>query len=361
MMSRFSSFVLALLLLVASGQVMAAATYFSNQDVAVADLFNATAKVSAKWNTDKCTGGTAAVADTAIVADDTFTICDGDTLALAGDLTLPSTGASAITVASGGTLTVADTKTLALAANGGIVNNGTITLNATGAIALSGTGTYTGTGVLNSTCTSVTNGGAWTAAATWGTATAACGVTVGAGSPPLPSSSSDIIIASTTAVTTASPVTAKTLTFKSGTAGKLTLGAALTVTGDVVFTGATGAVLTATGQTVTLGKDLTTIESAGIVGGNFMLTDAAHTLTQTTSEPITFGTLTLITPSDSRTITVSNAEVKATTITGFDSCGGSITPTSIPAAAYTCVIGTISAPIFSTKEKAKLFTEEVQN
>jgi len=375
MMYRFSSFVLALLLLVASGQVMAA-TYFSNADVVDADFASGAAgKVSVKWNTDKCTvgaaAGTAAVAGTVIAAGDTFTICSPNTLALAADLALPTTGASAITVASGGTLTVATGKTLTIAANGGIVNNGTITLTGSGKIALSGAtgGTYSGSGVLNSACTAAA-ATAWTTAGTWGTATSGCGVTVGTGTVPSPSAGSDVTIGAF--AVTAGTGTVNSLTL-SDTASRLTLSGPLDVTTNLVF-GHANAILTATGQTITLGGDLTTLATANIVGSpNLTLTDAPHILT-ITAAAITLGTLTLTPP------TATTTEIKISVVTSginvtssslgvcVDASVGSTvnTPTGTTVAAddYFCKLAPVApgvaAPIFSTKEKATVFSQELK-
>jgi len=100
MMYRFSSFVLALLLLVASGQAMAVA-YFSN-NATLTNLDLAT-PITVKWSTSSdgtCTGTLTATSGAIVVtATDTFTICSGHTLTMGTPITLPLTGASAITVA----------------------------------------------------------------------------------------------------------------------------------------------------------------------------------------------------------------------------------------------------------------------
>jgi len=236
MMYRFSSYVLALLLLVASGQVMAANTaYFSGTTALTdADIYTGgAAKVSTNWKTGSCSG-TAVSAVVAMDATDTLTICSGHTLTMSNSITLPLTGASAITLApaagstAAGTLVATSTDKLTLGSGGGVVNNGIITFTANAdnlAITLSGAGTYQGTtGVLNSTCTAAA-AVAWTAATAWGSAaTDRCGVTVGTGTAPLPSAGSAVVIGAF--AVTAGTGTVKSLTLNGSTAGGLTLGGA---------------------------------------------------------------------------------------------------------------------------------------
>ena len=397
MMSRFSSFVLALLLLVASGQVMAA-TYYTAGTAATATTLTLTSTntfvKAANWTLATCGLATRAAisADVTISNGDTFVVCGSHTLAVtAATATVDAGTGKTITlqVESTGTVTADSTNKLVFGSTGTgkVINNGIITLTNTDNVALTLTGTYTAgtTGVLNSTCESVGAGGAWTAAATWGTATAACGVTVGAGSsPPLPTANSAVIIASTTAVT-AGTGTVKSLTFKASVAGLLTLSGPLTVgslatPGNIVFTGATGSILTASGQTITLSGNLTTIAATNIAGTtapNLTLTDADHTLTiDGTTQPITLGTLTLTPPTAStteRTITVGTNGINvtsyslgacATAASGTTASTFSATAPQIPAATYYCklapVVPGVAAPLFSTKEKAAVFSQEVK-
>jgi len=264
---------------------------------------------------------------------------------------------------------------LTLGSGGGVVNNGIITFTANTdnlAITLSGTGTYTGTGVLNSTCTAAAAVD-WSAATAWGASDKArCGVTVGSGTAPLPSAGSIVAIGAF-AIGAAPAVTVKSLTL-SNAASRLTLSGPLKVTTDLIF-GDAGAILTATGQTITLGGGLTTAASANIAGSpNLVLTDANHTSSQ--SAAITLGTLTLTPPTSTtaeRTIIAGTGGINvtsyslgacATAASGTTASTFSATAPQIPAAAYYCklapVVPGVAAPLFSTKEKAAVFSQEVK-
>jgi len=225
--------------------------------------------------------------------------------------------------------------------------------------------------VLNSACTAAA-ATAWTTAGTWGTATSGCGVTVGTGTVPSPSAGSDVTIGAF--AVTAGTGTVNSLTL-SDTASRLTLSGPLKVTADLTF-GHANAILTGTGQTITLGGSLTTLAATSIAGApNLTLTDAPHTLT-ITAAAITLGTLTLTPPTATTTeikisvvtsginVTSYSLGACATATSGTTASTFSATAPQIPAATYYCklapVVPGVAAPLFSTKEKAAVFSQEVK-
>ena len=440
----------------------------SGQGAMAAALTSSTAAIDtftdvADWSTAAC-GATAANPTAITAGTDTFTICSGHTLTLAAD----TTNVAGLTVA--GTLAMAGKK-LTMTANGNIVNSGTISVTNTDNlfITLSGTGTYSGTGTLTSKCLSAA-ASAFDSAATWGTATAACGVTVGTGiTPPLPSSGSilsiganaisppagvgpfsvaSIVYTSTGSLT----LTGKTLNVSGtvnttggsttasivvGAGGTLNIGGALTAAapiningGTLAVTGATdgtsGGITTGTNGTFNsigaLTKDTGVLNISGgtlrigaaadISGGTGALTltnsvlklsDADHQITTPASSlafPIMdFSELgTATTPPTAKTVTFvggaahtitslalpaaaattkqvsfvvpgsSGLTISATTVNTMTCTDSTVTGVSIAIAASTTAVCTVaagagatSAPIFSTKEKAKVFVEEVNN
>jgi len=435
----------------------------SGQGAMAAALTSSTAAIDtftdvADWSTAAC-GATAANPTAITAGTDTFTICSGHTLTLAAD----TTNVAGLTVA--GTLAMAGKK-LTMTANGNIVNSGTISVTNTDNlfITLSGTGTYSGTGTLTSKCLSAA-ASAFDSAATWGTATAACGVTVGTGiTPPLPSSGSilsiganaisppagvgpfsvaSIVYTSTGSLT----LTGKTLNVSGtvnttggsttasivvGAGGTLNIGGALTAAtpiningGTLAVTGATdgtsGGITTGTNGTFNsigaLTKDTGVLNISGgtlrigaaadISGGTGALTltnsvlklsDAAHTITLgagatfpvvdfselgTTARTVTFvGDYTyvisslalpaatsatkqfsIINPTTAVVFTITATTVNTMTCTNSTVTGASTAITANTTAVCTVAAGAgaTSAPIFSTKEKAKVFVEEVNN
>jgi len=136
----------------------------------------------------------------------------------------------------------------------------------------------------------------------------------------------------------------------------------VTVTGGVLTLGVTN-VVTGT-VTITMG---------GSIAGTLKLNDAAHNING-------FGSIALLDlsaiagPATAITFTPaptgSTITIGAFTIPGVSSAvtltcngirGGTLTPTN-PTGSYTCTafsVNPVSAPIFSTKEKAKVFIEEV--
>ena len=372
MMSRFSSYVLALLLLVASGQVMAT-DYFSivaNPTLTATALAGGATPVAGQWAAS-CTGATITIAFSSTAEDDTFTLC-GTTAGTNAAVATMAAGAfgehaASLTIQAGAKLTLSDDVTSGTDFD--LANEGTLVIPAANTFTLgTSSGAYTSTaGVLESTCESVTGGGAWTTAATWGTTTR-CGLVTAATStvPASPNSLTDVIIASTAAVT-AGTGTVKSLTFKTGVAGLLTLSGALSVTGAISFTSATAAVLTGTGQTITLGGALTTVAAGNIAGGPALtLTDVGHVLNIGATLAAPLGVLTLATLAATQSIQVTGNALGVASTSGFGNCTATIaaTATSIPVATYSCTAppagGTVSAPIFSTKEKAAVFGQEVK-
>ena len=393
MMSRFSSFVLALLLLVASGQV-AAINYYSKVSAPSLTSTDLGTLVTGDWSEVPC-AGTMASASTAFgaVADsNTFTLCGTGSLAVAGasigTVALPA-HIKSITIAPGATLTVTGAVTSA-GTTTAIVNNGILTITG-GSVALGSgaTGTYTGTGVLNSACTAAAST-AWTTAGTWGTATSGCGVTVGTGAvPPSPSAGSDVTIG--TFAVTAGTGTVKSLTLN-GTTGGLALSGALTTTGAVTMSSATAlnmganalnvgtnlgiggtAAITGTGV-ITLGGGLTTAAVGSILSSPALtLTYAAHALAVTgglalgavTLTPPVSGTADVAITVSVGTITATSFSVGVCDTTASATVGTVNTPTTTAATAiYYCTVNAVvpgvAAPIFSTKEKAAVFSQEVK-
>jgi len=215
---------------------------------------------------------------------------------------------------------------------------------------------------------SVAAGGVWSTAATWDAS--ACGIAA-AGAGVVPSAGEDVNICAGTV--TGGTGTVKSLTLNNP-ASALTLSGSLTVSGTIAID-VGGAVLTGTGQTITLGGNLGTDTAGNIAGSpNLTLTgDANHTFNL--GGNLTVGALTLMTPTATRTISVTAFTIIASSLTGFATCSSAASPVVAAGAlaspiastsggsGYSCavpVVNNVSAPIFSTKEKAAVFSEEVK-
>jgi len=312
MMSRFSSFVLALLLLVVSGQVMAAGDCTSNGAGALDGTVDDTPWAAETVDGTGCsmTTGTIAAPDSTnvlsighvIAAPTAATISVSSVAFTAGSLTL-----------TGKTLNVGTT----LNAAGGTVTIGTSgTLNVTGNVTVGTDGTIDMTGGILSIGVALNN--------TAGT------LTTGTGTLKLTNADHAITVAAgkTFAVVDASLLTGATgsgklITFAGAfdnTISSLTLPAAAGIEIKFVVPEVKKLTISATtGGTVL--NCTATVTGTGSV---------APTVTGTTAAPI----------------------LTASTTTGTTS-----TFTCATATATT----TISAPIFSTKEKAAVFTEEVKH
>ncbi len=401
---RFSSFLLALLLLV-SAQGAFAVTYYSKS--ATPSL---TTLAANEWDVNAC-GLAAATTANAVVpgATDTLVICGSTANSRNAGVITTLTGAvasvAAITIDSGASVTLsgnitavppitinptgvlangANGRTLTFTAGAGITNNGIINLTQTdgttanAAIILSGAGTISGSGVLNSKCESVAGGGVWTTPATWGSATSSCGVTATAAFV-LPSAGSDVNIDSTTTtpVTLSTPATVKSLSIED--AGKFTLSSTLTISvnytnnsatanvGNVVLTGGTLAftdaahqITIATAQTYPV-IDLSSFTAARIVtfSGGFATTISSLVL------PTSIVAISVVAPASGAVTVTALSGNTLTSATNSVPTSGAV-PLVVTAGGTGVLTtgtgtGAVSAPLFSTKEKAKVFVEEVNN
>jgi len=356
MMYRFSSYVLALLLLVASGQAMAVSTLYSK----VADPSFATFAAS-DWSDVACNTTLATMTNTTATAfanTDILHICGTD-------------GAAAGAVVAGAAITVASLTVHA----GATVNFGAniVTLSA-GLINQGGTIT---TGAATHVIESITNTAGSTDLTTATQTTIAGAVTLTAGTLVLPSGLTTITGA---------------LTY---TAGTLTIGASLaTVTG--LFTSAANFSMpstvtalnggvTVSGGTLTLAAvnivaGTVTLNTGGNIAGVLKLKNTAHTITADAAKTIPALDLTaLATAAVAITFNPVGGSLTATLVTttlpasstlvcgnsGVPSFTGTITATlaNNASGSYICAIPstTVPAPIFSTKEKAKVFSEGVNH
>ena len=331
MMSRFSSFVLALLLLVASGQVMAAAPWFS---VAAGGPWD----TASTWDATSCSVATA-VTGVVPAATEVVNICAG-TVAVGADTNV--VGALKVETASAilaiGAFTASATAISTL-------NDGTITIAAGGDLVgtnltTAGTGNVTGT-----TTGKITLSGALTV----GTDTT---VAIGAGG--------------TLTIGTNLDNSAGTLTLGTGAILKLADANHIitTPTAPKTFPVVDASLLTGTGKTITfVGAANHTISSltlpaAAAVGGSaktviFKIPDG-----QTLQLPVAFGTASTATTAGCAAVgTVYAISATGTiSLTGAQAAGDNVTCTVPPTAAPS----TVSAPIFSTKEKAAVFGQEVK-
>ena len=313
MMSRFSSFVLALLLLVASGQVMAAGTCTSG---GAGDLDGTEDGVP--WAAE-ATNGTGCSMTTGTIAapDSTNVLSIGHVIAVPTAATI-SVSSVAFTAGSltltGKTLNVGTT----LNAAGGTVTIGTSgTLNVTGNVTVGTDGTIDMTGGILSIGVALNN--------TAGT------LTTGTGTLKLTNADHAITVAAgkTFAVVDASLLTGATgsgklITFAGAfdnTISSLTLPAAAGIEIKFVVPEVKKLTISATTGGTVLNC------TAAVTGGT---TPIAPTVTGTSAAPI---------------LTASTTASTTSTFT----CATAIT-----------VVNNISAPIFSTKEKAAVFGQEVK-
>jgi hypothetical protein len=278
----------------------------------------------AKWVTDGCT--TAAVAATvAPTAAEDVTICTATTTAI----TLSAdSAAKSLTVEANGLLTVgAHTLTL----SGGLINNAGTAANlslASSTVVFDTTAAITGSAVTSFNNLTVTGG----------TLTLAAGTLVGGN--------------------------------VSVSGGSIVLGTSTTIGGNVVVSG--GSIAFAATNVVT-GTNVTT-SSTGTISGTLGLSNANHTITTVANTSLTG--VTIATGTNGKTITFTPAggtTINVATITDTGTQGltlvctngnGSHTAVATGGASitgYSCTGLTNPAPVFSTKEKAKVFVEEVNN
>jgi hypothetical protein len=290
------------------GQAMAA-DYFSD----TATLSEASFIDGTHW-ADSC-GGTQGTGAITVAAADTFTICDGGTLTLAANATF---GGATITVGSGATGVLA-------------LGNFTLTMNTAAAVL---TNTDTGT------------------------------ITIGSGG-----------ISFTGAGTLANG----TGTFTAGT-GTVAFGGAGTITGTLTLNNVTStSTLAIPATTATINGN---VSIGGNVTGGLKLSAAAnHGITATAEATIPTISAAAMTVGQTITFTPPTTAGQAVTVNGFTAptnpgtgviltcSGGAVTgATSSPlvdqTGNYICTksaASTVSAPIFSTKEKPVVFSEEVKH
>jgi len=268
-MKKISKIVgLAALLSAAMGsQSVLAATYYSNQNITSTGTAN-------QWDTGSCDSGT--TNSTATTAADIFVICPNDTLTLAANLTLTTTGALQ-TQALGTVITGTNNITTAAA----LVNAGTINASGGGNITITGAVTNSGT---------ITGGAGTISSAAF---TNSGTLTAGAGN-----------ITTTGDFTNTGTVTGGNGVFSTGgndlihTSGSLTVGAGGLDTTN--FTPGTGTV-TLNGK-LSIGGNILA-GSAAISGtGTIELEDSDHTITG----PVNLHNLTNAALGGTRTITINN-------------------------------------------------------
>jgi len=321
-----------LVLLATSGQAFAGIYSSNNASLSEADFASGGAgQVSAKWDTGSCGSGTAATAGTPIAANDMFTICGGHTLTLGASLTFDGV---AIDVATGGTLAIG-TSTLTmnhsvpmLTNSGGTISMGSTVPGSAGGISFPNGGSLMHTG---------------------GTFTANTGSTVSFGG--------------NSSITVVGTLTLSHLTTTAGTLqipNEATIAGNLRIKGTVTAAG-NGLKLTnanhgiSTSATATINKLDTSLMAAGtLIQFNPYVSGASVAVTAFTppTTPGTGVTLTC-TPTGGGTGTAS---------------GTTTSPLTNQTGDYTCTNGAggsggsaVSAPIFSTKEKPAVFSEEVKH
>jgi len=302
-----------LVLLATSGQAFAAAYYSNAAALSGADLAS---PVTTKWSTSTtdCTGTlTAAGGATAMTAIDSFTICDGGTLTLAANATF---GGLSLDVGSGSSGVLA-------------IGNFTLTMN-------------TATAILTNSGGTISMGSGGISFANGGTLSHAGG------------------------------------TFTAGT-GTIAFGGAGSITGNLTLNNVTStSTLSISATTATINGNVTI---GGNVTGGLKLSAANHGITATAVATIPTISAAAMTVGQTITFTPPTTAGQAVTVTAFTApttpgtgviltcSGGTVTgATSSPlisqTGSYTCTKSattTVSAPIFSTKEKPAVFSEEVKH
>jgi hypothetical protein len=314
MMYRFSSFVLALLLLVASGQAFAAGTCTSGDDGAL----DGTAD-DAPWTAEATDGTGCSMTTGNIAAPDSSNV-----LSIGHDIAAPT--AATISVSSvaftagslaltGKTLNVGTT----LNAADGTVTIGTDgTLNVTGNVTVGAGGAIDMTGGVLSIGADLDN--------TAGT------LTTGTGTLKLTDAPHAITVA---AGKTFSVVDASLLTGATGAGKTITfVGGFDNIISDLILATATA----------------TAVEIKFVVPVNQTLTITPSVNTMTCTAAVAGGTAPVAPPTVAGTTTLTlTASTSASTTSTF-TCTTGVTTTNA-----------VAAPIFSTKEKAAVFTEEVKH
>ncbi len=309
MMSRFSSFVLALLLLVASGQVMAAGT--------------CTTTVTGTWATAGTWADGTALVPSASCDNVAAIPANGDSAVIAHDVTVGAAATiNAVTVNAGKTLTLSATLTATTATiNGGITYTaGTFPAQITsiGELFTNSAATFT----LPATVTSV--GGVSTSGA-------------------LTLAAANVVTGNVTITTGGSLAAASVLKLAPTGDHLITPLAAGTTISSLDLSGATAAkkITSATGP-VTLTNGVTF--PAPVVGATKIITFSAGSS----------AAISLIVPA----ATVATCAVAGTAVAvgAYTLAADSTLTCTVPAA----VVNNVSAPIFSTKEKAAVFSQEVK-
>jgi hypothetical protein len=397
MMSRFSSFVLAFLLLVASGQASAATLVSAS--ATITDFTTLT-----NWSTATTCGGTVANPSTIAAGTDTFTICAGHTLTLAA----PAVDVKGLTVA--GTLNIG-AQTLTATGAVDTTGSGTITIGAGGqlvgtALTTAGTGNVTGTGTAKLTLSGALTVGAGTTVAV-GTGGVFTSVTAPTMAGTITIAAGGELKGSTLALTGSGVVTG------TGT-GKITLSGAYSGAAGTTTTIGVGGVLETTAVTLVGtgkidGQGTVYVTTTGTIDfgassgfpGTLKLADAAYTITpganmtigtldtsaltgSATPKALATGataflvTITNLIPSGTKdavvkitvgtsgTLTITNAPAGATCESDAANAG-TFAATAFPVTtlaagrAVKCTTSAVPAPFFSTKEKPTVFSEELKH
>jgi len=317
MMYRFSSFVLALLLLVASGQVMAATASSKVANPAF------TAWNAAHWSDAAC-GATMADATAA-------TAFAGNDLVICG-----TTGVAVGTVVADAAITTAT-----LTVNtGASIDFNTKVVTLTGALTNAG-GTIT-TGAALHVLPSIVNTAGTTTLTSATTTSVAGAVTYTAGTLLLPTALTTITGLFTSAASFTMPSTVTTLT-----GGVTVTGGALTLSSANVV-----------GNTVTL--------NGGTIAGTLKFTSGDKAITATDAAK-TIPTLDVSGMAANDTITINGNSVTFSSVYGgalkclATGVTTDYTPGTAVAATGVCTVTiATSVPVFSTKELPKVFAEEVK-
>jgi len=340
MMYRFSSFVLALLLLVASGQASAAAYASKSATPSLTTL------AGAEWGADAavCTAAAGTSPATATLANtDTYTLCGTgfeSSRALVAITTLTGTIpiTTAITIQAGASVTASG----AVTTSGSITNSGTLVVSGTNQLTMAASSTLTNGGTLTlgtaTTAHSLVNlttsvGGGTT---TLGNATISGNLTV--------SSPSTLALAATNTVT----------------GSVTTYGTALTGTLKFIDTAVATHTITASADSTIQVLDLSSMTSGSTIAtatSNVVVTS----LILPTANPVGGAAKTAIfTVPTTKTLTIGSGIPSGCSLSGGTTSGNAIT-TGTGTATLTCTITpSIAAPIISTKEKAAVFGQEVK-
>ncbi len=316
-MKRIFSILLSFLLLMVGGQAMATAYYYSD----VAALSEASFVNGTHW-ANSC-GGTRGTGAIAVAAADAFTICDGHTLTLGAGYTF---GGATITVGSGapgsgasgvlalGNFTLTMNTAAAVLVN---TNIGSITVG-TGGISFAGAGN-----LINGTGTNFAVGNV----SFGGNATISSGGAV---------SLAGLTVAGTLAIPNSVTITEN-----------LSIGGAVTAAGNGLKLSDANH-----GITATVVAAINKLDTTSMTGGK----------TITFTPPTTAGQAVTVTAFTAPT--TPGAAGVTLTCSGGTATGATVSPLIAQTTDYICTKNattTVSAPIFSTKEKPTVFSEEVKH